>query len=41
MKQFSHWKSVAWATLVSLLIALHPVITYAAHCDVAGSHVGC
>ena len=41
MKRFAHWKSLALATLVSLLIALQPVITFAASCDVAGAHGGC
>ena len=41
MKQFKHFKSVAAATLLTLFITLQPIITFAAHCDVAGSHVGC
>ncbi len=38
MKRINNWKTIALATVLPLLIALQPAITYA--CD-AGSHTGC
>lgn len=37
MKQFKNWKSLVFAGILPLLIALQPAVTYA--CDV-GSHCG-
>jgi len=40
MKQFKNWKAIVFASLVPLLIALQPAVTYA--CSVgAGTHGGC
>lgn len=37
MKQFKNWKTVAIAFILTMLVALQPVVTYAC----AGSHTGC
>jgi hypothetical protein len=40
MKQFKNWKAIVVASIVPLLIALQPAITYA--CNVgSGAHGGC
>lgn len=38
MKQFKSWKTATLATLLPLLIALQPAITYACN---GGAHTGC
>jgi len=38
MKRIRNWKTIVFAAIVPLLIALQPAITFA--CD-AGSHTGC
>ncbi len=38
MKRINNWKTIVFAAIVPLLIALQPAITFA--CD-AGSHTGC
>ena len=38
MKRIKNWKTIAFAAVVPLLIALQPAITYA--CDTATSHCG-
>ncbi len=39
MKRFKNWKLVALASILPLLAALQPTLTYA--CSAAGSHGGC
>lgn len=38
MKIIRHWKAVAFAVIVSLLLAGQPAVTFA--CETVGSHCG-
>ena len=39
MKRIRNWKTLAFVTILPLLITLQPAITYA--CSGAGTHGGC